>query len=130
MRFDVADDDIHAERLLFARGLEHGVGLAHPGGHAEEELQFSALLLAFLPLDGLQQLVRVGSHIIVHALIDSLYYRANSASKHQLVRSCRSNRHPVARVLHFIWSSARFSFNTFTPGIAQNTQIALVGVWP
>ena len=68
MGFDVTDDDIHAEGLLLAGGLEHGVGLAHTRGHAEKDLQLAPLPLVLLPLDGFQQLVGVGSLIVVHGI--------------------------------------------------------------
>ena len=40
--FDVAGDDIHAGGALLVGGLEHGVGFAHAGRGAKEDLQSAA----------------------------------------------------------------------------------------
>jgi len=45
VRLDDADDDVHA-LARFARGEQHGVGLAHAGCRAEEDLQPAAPALA------------------------------------------------------------------------------------
>ena len=41
VRLDVADDHVHAGRRLLLGGLEHGVGLAHAGHVAEEDLELA-----------------------------------------------------------------------------------------
>ena len=51
MGLDDPDHDVDALRALGARGLEHGVGLAHAGGGAEEDLQLPALLPRLLVLE-------------------------------------------------------------------------------
>ena len=61
VRFDVADHDVRALGLAFARGLEHGVGLAHAGAGAEENLELAALLPGFVLLHARQQGVRIGA---------------------------------------------------------------------
>ncbi len=42
MGFDVADDHIHPLGPALMGGLEHGVGLAHPGSIAKENLELAA----------------------------------------------------------------------------------------
>ena len=51
--------DIHALVVLLPGRDQHGVGLAHPGAAAEEDLQPPAALLRLLALDLLQQGVGV-----------------------------------------------------------------------
>jgi len=41
VRFDVAYHHVRALGAALARGFEHGVGLAHAGAGAEEDLQFA-----------------------------------------------------------------------------------------
>ncbi len=52
---DVADDDVHPFGIEGPGGLEHGVGLAHSGGGAEEEHEMPAPLPRFLLLDTREQ---------------------------------------------------------------------------
>ena len=49
--FDDADRDIDAFRFAGLRVLEHGVGLAHAGAHAEKNLELAAFPRPFLTLD-------------------------------------------------------------------------------
>src|SRR5262249_13915678 len=45
VRLDHADHDVDAFRAPLVRGLEHGVGLAHAGRGADEDLEAATLLL-------------------------------------------------------------------------------------
>ena len=66
MCLDVANDNI-APSLQFAmRGLQHGVGFADAGAHAEKNLQPSAFHSGFLALDRTQQRIRIGSGLVGH----------------------------------------------------------------
>ena len=56
---DDAHEHVAARRQLFARGLQHRVGLPHAGSGAEEERQLAALGPALLLGDAPQQLVGV-----------------------------------------------------------------------
>ena len=61
MRFDVANDNIHSAGTFALGGFEHGVGLAHAGGVAEEDLQLAAARFGFCGLHARQQCVGVRS---------------------------------------------------------------------
>ena len=63
VRFDVADHHVRALGAAFARGLEHGVGLAHAGAGTEKNLQLAALLPRFVLLHPRQQRVGIGTLI-------------------------------------------------------------------
>ena len=51
---DADYEHVAARRDLFARGLQHRVGLPHPGSGAEEEGELAALGLALLFRDSTQ----------------------------------------------------------------------------
>ena len=59
MRFDVAKRDIDTVGTRSARGLEHGVGLAHPRGSAKENAQTAAPGPGFFGLYMYQQLIGI-----------------------------------------------------------------------
>lgn len=61
MGFRHADHHVHALGQAILGLLEHGVGLAHPRGHAEEDLQFRSRLPGFFVLDVAEEFVGVGS---------------------------------------------------------------------
>src|SRR6267378_4321715 len=61
VRLDDADDDVRALGALLARGEQHGVGLAHAGRRAEEDLQLAASALCFVALHPREQSVRIGA---------------------------------------------------------------------
>ena len=61
VRFDHADDHLHALLRLLLRGLQHCVGLAHAGAHAEENLQPPAPRRITFLLDGSEERVGIGA---------------------------------------------------------------------
>ena len=69
VRLDVADDDVASRLQLALCRLQHRVGLAHAGAHAEEYLEATALLRSFLALDGIQQRVGIGAFKFRHKAI-------------------------------------------------------------
>ncbi len=58
---DDPDDDVSALGAEFARGHQHGVGLAHAGGGAEIDPQLTAARLGLLTLDLRQQEIGIGA---------------------------------------------------------------------
>ena len=69
VRFDDADNDLASLRLLLPRGLQHGVGLAHARGHAEENLQLAARSSSFLALYLRENLIRIRPIGLAHISI-------------------------------------------------------------
>ncbi len=61
MGFHVPDDNIHPSSLALVGGLQHGIGLAHPGHIPEEDFHAAAFFLRFFSLDMGEQLVGVGT---------------------------------------------------------------------
>ena len=59
--FDHADDQIGAAGALLLPGPEHGVGLADPRAHAEEDLQVGALRPGLLLLQRGEQRIGIGT---------------------------------------------------------------------
>lgn len=59
MRFNNADNGIHAFAAFFVRGLQHMIGFADTGTAAEKYLQLTALL--FDGIDSLQQGIGIGA---------------------------------------------------------------------
>ena len=51
VRFHVADDNIGSGRQFAARGLQHRVGLAYAGRHAQEDLEVGAVLTRLFILE-------------------------------------------------------------------------------
>ena len=58
---DIAGQHIDAGAALLVGGLEHGVGFAHAGRCAKEDLQPAARLPAFIGLDAREQQVGIGT---------------------------------------------------------------------
>ena len=63
-----------------ARGVQHGVGLADAGRHAEKTFEPTAFLRGLLALDGTQQRIGIGAVLVSHA------FRIFDAMKVSLVR--------------------------------------------
>jgi len=55
--------------LLLPRGLQHGVGLPHTRGHAEENLQLAAGRSRFLALHARENRIRIRPFGLAHAAI-------------------------------------------------------------
>ena len=62
---DDADEKVDAVLELLLGGAEHGVGFAHAGAHAEEDLQAAATGALFLALEGGEEGVGVGTWAVV-----------------------------------------------------------------
>src|SRR5262245_9369168 len=63
---DHPDDDVRSLGPLLAGGEQHGVGLADPGGRAEEDLQPATPLLRFLALHASEKRVGIPPWGIAH----------------------------------------------------------------
>ena len=68
MRFEVADDDIAPGGEFAAGGFQHGVGLAHAGAHAEENLELAALLAGLVALNRGKQRIGIGTVALGHVV--------------------------------------------------------------
>ena len=66
VRFDIADDHVASSFQLTLRGLQHGVGLADAGRHAEKNLEPTAFPGGLRALDGTQQRIRIGAVVVSH----------------------------------------------------------------
>ena len=69
VRLNVTDDHVAPGGQFASRGIEHGVGLAHAGAHAEKNLKLAAFLRGFLALERTQQRIRIGAVAAVHEFI-------------------------------------------------------------
>ena len=63
MGLDDPDHDVDAFGPLGARGLEHGEGLSHAGGGAEEDFELPALLPRLLFAEAPEQGVGIGTSV-------------------------------------------------------------------
>ena len=61
MGLDVTHHHIHALPFALVSGFQHGVGLANPGGIAQENLQVAAFLLLLFGLDLGKQFIGIGT---------------------------------------------------------------------
>ena len=67
VRFNNPNDDLAFFRLLLPRRLEHGVGLADPRGHSEEDLQLATGRRGFLALQMRENRIWVRPFGLAHA---------------------------------------------------------------
>ncbi len=65
MRFDIADDHIHAFSAALMRSFEHGVSLADTGRVPQENLQPAARLLRLLRLNARQEFIGIRTGALV-----------------------------------------------------------------
>src|SRR4051794_39146119 len=68
VRFDVAQEHVHAFLFLFYGGFKHGVGFSHTSGHAEEDFEPTTLLLCLPFLDRGQQSIWIWAVFFGHRL--------------------------------------------------------------